>query len=121
MFGVERAIGLKRRDRGDSIEQRGIVGAIADFGGVLAQHRFLRHVVEHGLLELALIELIRVEVIAHQLHILLIALVVGVTELRLLDLLATRSEEHTSELQSLMRISYAVFCLKKKTNDPTQK
>src|SRR3546814_4854028 len=28
---------------------------------------------------------------------------------------ATRSEEHTSELQSLMRISYAVFCLKKKT------
>src|SRR3546814_10536405 len=28
----------------------------------------------------------------------------------------TRSEEHTSELQSLMRISYAVFCLKKKTH-----
>src|SRR3546814_3293372 len=28
---------------------------------------------------------------------------------------APRSEEHTSELQSLMRISYAVFCLKKKT------
>src|SRR3546814_8401565 len=31
-----------------------------------------------------------------------------------LSLSATRSEEHTSELQSLMRISYAVFCLKKK-------
>src|SRR3546814_6350525 len=30
--------------------------------------------------------------------------------------LEKRSEEHTSELQSLMRISYAVFCLKKKTN-----
>src|SRR3546814_7424465 len=30
------------------------------------------------------------------------------------DLAALRSEEHTSELQSLMRISYAVFCLKKK-------
>src|SRR3546814_11343282 len=29
----------------------------------------------------------------------------------------TRSEEHTSELQSLMRSSYAVFCLKKKTLD----
>src|SRR3546814_7013323 len=29
---------------------------------------------------------------------------------------AYRSEEHTSELQSLMRISYAVFCLKKKTH-----
>src|SRR3546814_7004917 len=31
-----------------------------------------------------------------------------------LDELEMRSEEHTSELQSLMRISYAVFCLKKK-------
>src|SRR3546814_3319963 len=31
------------------------------------------------------------------------------------DRLESRSEEHTSELQSLMRISYAVFCLKKKT------
>src|SRR3546814_7495643 len=30
---------------------------------------------------------------------------------------ANRSEEHTSELQSLMRISYAVFCLKKKTQN----
>src|SRR3546814_4438847 len=30
-----------------------------------------------------------------------------------------RSEEHTSELQSLMRISYAVFCLKKKNNKQT--
>src|SRR3546814_8698791 len=29
-----------------------------------------------------------------------------------------RSEEHTSELQSLMRISYAVFCLKKQTTKP---
>src|SRR3546814_6281930 len=31
-----------------------------------------------------------------------------------------RSEEHTSELQSLMRISYAVFCLKKKKNKHTR-
>src|SRR3546814_7258523 len=31
-----------------------------------------------------------------------------------------RSEEHTSELQSLMRISYAVFCLKKKTQKITK-
>src|SRR3546814_9583756 len=37
----------------------------------------------------------------------------GVTE-------AFRSEEHTSELQSLMRISYAVFCLKKKTSKATR-
>src|SRR3546814_5443197 len=33
---------------------------------------------------------------------------------RRVQLFADRSEEHTSELQSLMRISYAVFCLKKK-------
>src|SRR3546814_4400863 len=32
----------------------------------------------------------------------------------------SRSEEHTSELQSLMRISYAVFCLKKKKTDTTK-
>src|SRR3546814_3431678 len=34
---------------------------------------------------------------------------------------AARSEEHTSELQSLMRISYAVFCLKKKNNSTANK
>src|SRR3546814_2566561 len=33
------------------------------------------------------------------------------------DVTVFRSEEHTSELQSLMRISYAVFCLKKKKNN----
>src|SRR3546814_5409597 len=36
-------------------------------------------------------------------------------------LLNARSEEHTSELQSLMRISYAVFCLKKKTEKTKRK
>src|SRR3546814_5389910 len=38
---------------------------------------------------------------------------------RFLDAHFGRSEEHTSELQSLMRNSYAVFCLKKKTKDTT--
>src|SRR3546814_9397486 len=37
-------------------------------------------------------------------------------EARISDGAVARSEEHTSELQSLMRISYAVFCLKKKKN-----
>src|SRR3546814_2907879 len=36
---------------------------------------------------------------------------------RAASVFSNRSEEHTSELQSLMRISYAVFCLKKKTNN----
>src|SRR3546814_10435223 len=39
---------------------------------------------------------------------------VGATQVK------SRSEEHTSELQSLMRISYAVFCLKKKKHQPQQ-
>src|SRR3546814_2090003 len=36
-------------------------------------------------------------------------------------MLRIRSEEHTSELQSLMRISYAVFCLKKKNNKKSRR
>src|SRR3546814_2926893 len=40
-------------------------------------------------------------------------------DIRLEDLTRERSEEHTSELQSLMRISYAVFCLTKKTQART--
>src|SRR3546814_8078680 len=49
----------------------------------------------------------------------------GALEVRLveadIDRLLRRSEEHTSELQSLMRISYAVFCLKKKTTNQVSK
>src|SRR3546814_6396481 len=40
-----------------------------------------------------------------------------VADAGLLDDLAHRSEEHTSELKSLMRISFAVFCLKQTTNN----
>src|SRR3546814_9117360 len=53
----------------------------------------------------------------------LMIILVGVGLMELFDLfpilnliLKVRSEEHTSELQSLMRISYAVFCLKQKNN-----
>src|SRR3546814_8651944 len=44
----------------------------------------------------------------------------GVNFFQLLRLTTIRSEEHTSELQSLMRISYAVFCLKNKKQDTKQ-
>src|SRR3546814_4266038 len=47
-------------------------------------------------------------------------LVTAVWEEGPLDCLVNRSEEHTSELQSLMRNSYAVFCLKKKTTKKTR-
>src|SRR3546814_13077837 len=66
------------------------------------------------------------EGISYNLRVILEALTSqgGVTAIRVIGggargqlwnrILADRSEEHTSELQSLMRISYAVFCLKKK-------
>src|SRR3546814_3207773 len=43
----------------------------------------------------------------------------GAAQREALSRVETRSEEHTSELQSLMRISYAVFCLKKKNTITT--
>src|SRR3546814_1651487 len=42
--------------------------------------------------------------------------VVGISPITTESVHQVRSEEHTSELQSLMRISYAVFCLKQKTH-----
>src|SRR3546814_7388983 len=45
----------------------------------------------------------------------------GESAWRIGRLILDRSEEHTSELQSLMRISYAVFCLKKKNNKTLNK
>src|SRR3546814_4942767 len=48
------------------------------------------------------------------------ATVTGELEQEIRDAIEDRSEEHTSELQSLMRISYAVFCLKKKNTNKKQ-
>src|SRR3546814_6865545 len=55
----------------------------------------------------------------HGLHLgdILAAVLPDQLQAALLDRRQVRSEEHTSELQSLMRISYAVFCLKKKRQD----
>src|SRR3546814_8913567 len=50
-----------------------------------------------------------------------LALADAIQHQRQLHLAPRRSEEHTSELQSLMRISYAVFCLKKKKHTHTTK
>src|SRR3546814_985375 len=52
--------------------------------------------------------------------VLIIALVIVMLGVMLLLSSRRRSEEHTSELQSLMRISYAVFCLNKKKTYTTQ-
>src|SRR3546814_3074102 len=61
---------------------------------------------------LGLVKALAVGLARHQIRV--NALVPGWTKT---DLAAPRSEEHTSELQSLMRISYAVFCLKKKNTN----
>src|SRR3546814_3858410 len=60
--------------------------------------------------------LLLVEARAQHLHRLGAVLVLRLLVLALHHDTGRRSEEHTSELQSLMRISYAVFCLKKKKN-----
>src|SRR3546814_6239319 len=51
---------------------------------------------------------------SNHLHLRLIMIYQRALHLALFCIAENRSEEHTSELQSLMRISYAVFCLKKK-------
>src|SRR3546814_7105617 len=71
--------------------------------GFLAIHRELRALLQHVLAH-ARDDLLVLRVVQHVAH--------PVGQRDAVGLL--RSEEHTSELQSLMRISYAVFCLKKK-------
>src|SRR3546814_6037261 len=85
-----------------------------------AGHLLARQAVEQQDLVQAVEEL-RPEGAPHHLHHLL-AHGGTVLPLRLArEDLGARSEEHTSELQSLMRISYAVFCLKKKQKDNIDK
>src|SRR3546814_7371840 len=69
------------------------LGVVAEVGARLPEVEFLEDDVGEGLRQRGVGALLRVE--------------------------PERSEEHTSELQSLMRISYAVFCLKKKKKKPT--
>src|SRR3546814_9612628 len=67
----------------------------------------------------------RMRRVVHHDSLLMVVLVVGINEcpIRIQSpghAIIGRSEEHTSELQSLMRNSYAVFCLKKITNSHTR-
>src|SRR3546814_1485871 len=86
---------LFRSEGGKGVEQRGLFGVF--------------HVLLKGKDALGLHELVHGELHAQKFEVCL--LVVGWALENLADY---RSEEHTSELQSLIRISYAVFCLKKK-------
>src|SRR3546814_2753271 len=59
--------------------------------------------------------------IRHLFRTAILFLIVGIVLAGGMQFVLARSEEHTSELQSLMRISYAVFCLTKKTHTPNVK
>src|SRR3546814_10879372 len=96
-------------DAGDGLEEGGLPGTVgAEEGEDLALLHVEVDAEEH--LHAVVADL---HAAGHEQRRLAVAAVVGHGR--------TRSEEHTSELQSLMRISYAVFCLKKKKKTTTQK
>src|SRR3546814_6241502 len=76
------------------------------FGGLLADRRSAADAFASGIAVIGVLDRLEVEAVVR-------------TEFGILAR-DRRSEEHTSELQSLMRISYAVFCLKKKKTSTTQ-
>src|SRR3546814_1743119 len=94
--GEVRHLVLGAAQRADALHHRGQVGIFLQHGGVLGRARL--GVARHELLQLVVAAQHAIEA-----------------------LVEVRSEEHTSELQSLMRISYAVFCLKKKNNNNIRK
>src|SRR3546814_1680935 len=87
-----------------------------DLGDRIAEVVESRHLLAAGIGETAAGHLSRAleQVSGQRSHGQLVAVVVGPAEVMQRRREEQRSEEHTSELQSLMRISYAVFCLKKK-------
>src|SRR3546814_2836156 len=99
--------GIGRHDQDDVAEVDGLAVMI---GQAAMVHDLQQYVEQVGMRLFDLVE---------QQHAMLI-LIDRVGEQAALIITDIRSEEHTSELQSLMRISYAVFCLKKKTNIHTQ-
>src|SRR3546814_1674464 len=85
----------------------------AAIGGAVVPHHHRRRMAEAADLQTGLVPHRKAEGAERALHTLGPQPFLGMRDERLEDRLV-RSEEHTSELQSLMRISYAVFCLKKK-------
>src|SRR3546814_2836445 len=91
----------------DALAEQRRVGGLPHFGDRIAdEHQFLRDALERA---------VRVAIAAE-----LRPVRFGRARGDALERIDHRSEEHTSELQSLMRISYAVFCLKKKKKHKRQ-
>src|SRR3546814_8966068 len=93
--------------------------AAAESDGPLATFfRRLRHLEPATLLWVILVAVLLFLVVSPMAKLFLISFETrGTGAFTLSNYFEARSEEHTSELQSLMRISYAVFCLKKKRNE----
>src|SRR3546814_9977636 len=100
-----------------------MVVAVHENEGVAPRH----HLVAHRLEDRLAAQLLRIVAVLHVflgdrdlcladevVEVLLVEILAGKAHPAEAQLIDIRSEEHTSELQSLMRISYAVFCLKKK-------
>src|SRR3546814_7960229 len=97
----------KREGAASVVISAAIEAEVASLADPAEKREFLESL---GLTETGLARVIRA---GYQLLDLITFFTVGPKEARAWTV---RSEEHTSELQSLMRTSYAVFCLKKKTN-----
>src|SRR3546814_4662601 len=95
---------IRHRQAEQCLQQAVHVSRLEEVGAARHQGHALRGVIDHHGEVVA-----GAEILAGEDHIALRARVA-----ELLPPATIRSEEHTSELQSLMRISYAVFCLKKK-------
>src|SRR3546814_1889895 len=107
----------RRHDAGAICNRRTIVAEITVEDPALAQRRTLRRHRSFATALLVAMGLIYVGATWLGETGFWIDLLRAGTEAALVGGLADRSEEHTSELQSLMRISYAVFCLKKKQQE----
>src|SRR3546814_2432448 len=91
-----------------------------DFAGALAAPGHIQRIAIEALAVAAIAQHLHVGQEAHFYGAHALAFAYRTASLACVEREACRSEEHTSELQSLMRISYAVFCLKKKTTAKIQ-
>src|SRR3546814_9389264 len=95
-------------EKGTKIDGLPVLGGVADLPAILAEHPLLASVIGIGANHVGRMIAQKAERLCPSLK--------WARIIHPSAIISPRSEEHTSELQSLMRISYAVFCLKKKNN-----